>query len=293
MAVLPRVRSKGSVSKVSAPAATLQLAQTLVADERVERAPLVERIARILAVVPSLGPATRAWRRLGFEISEPYPLAGCRAADVALDGGGLRFLAPNRGCAAHTPLAARVDDRLVLGAGILGWSWACEDVAQSFASLAAVEGGGDGLFMISSDLTPGAITFLEPLGQERSAEHSNSVCALDHVVLDVSDARAAAGVYSREFGLPARMRTTAHHRYASLEVGSSAVEIVGPVEAKEGRLTGQAWGLAFRSSDLDATVACLRERAIDIAEPQSEPHGGRIVILPIHLGGVGIAFVGD
>ncbi len=78
-----------------------------------------------------------------------------------------------------------------------------------------------------------------------------------------------------------------------MKVGDSLVEIVGPAEAQKGPLTGNAWGLAFRSQDLDATVSTLRDRAVNIEDPHATLQGGRVVSLPIHLGGIGIAFVGE
>ena len=49
----------------------------------------------------------------------------------------------------------------------------------------------------------------------------------------------------------------------------------------------------FTCPNLDGTVAMLRDRGISVADPQATPKGRRILSLPLQLGGVGIAFVGD
>jgi hypothetical protein len=286
---------------VSTNGALAHLADNLVVADGLRDGRIVERIARVLAVVPTLGPVSRAWTRLGFEIDEPFEFFGCRAADLRLESGSIRFLAPDYRRRKHTALASLVDDRLTLGAGLLGWSWACASVDRTRylvetatgCDLCEADRSADGVVVLPSTLSPGATTLLEPLTDEKPGEHPNLVRGLDHVVVDVSNSNAAANVYARAFGLQPRRRTTADRHCVFMKVGDSVVELVGPTEPHKGPLTGNTWGLAFRSQDLDATVSTLRDRSVGIPAPHSAIQGGRIVSLPIHLGGVGIVFVGE
>jgi len=263
--------------------------------------PCVARVARMLAAVASPGPASKAWTRLGFDVSPQTTYLGCRAFDIGLSGGGLRFLAPAAG-RASTTLATLLADRLVLGAGLLGWSWGCTSVDESWELIRARSGcrpGADdrqGPAVLAPDLNPGAATVLEYVEEPSLPSHPNRIVGLDHVILAVSDADAAADRYERNFGLNAERRTIAGHRYALVTVGAAelpAIEIVGPTEPERGPLSGHVQGVAFRSDDLDATTDHLRRARVPVREPHPALRGGRITGLPMQLGGVQIAFLGD
>ena len=60
---------RSEVDPVSTNGAVAHLAENLVVADELRDGRIVERIARVLAVVPTLGPVSRAWRRLGFEIA--------------------------------------------------------------------------------------------------------------------------------------------------------------------------------------------------------------------------------
>ena len=261
----------------------------------------VVRIGRALAVVPSVRPTHKAWRRLGFTLSDPFEFMGCAAFDLVLRGAGVRFLAPPARRDANL-LTAAVDSLLETGSGLLGWTWACQSV---FRSRELIEKRGDVEFggtidgrkstVVPGELSPAATTLLEPLVHEEVPPHGNRITGLDHLVLMVGDVDAAAERYEQAFGLSARRRTVGDRRYAFVKVGrvaASVIEIVGPSEKPAEPIAGCGWGLAFQSDDLDATIAYLRSKRITLSDAQPALQGGRIVSLPMQIGGISIAFLG-
>ena len=60
-----------------------------------------------------------------------------------------------------------------------------------------------------------------------------------------------------------------------------------------GRITGGPWGVAFESSNLDATVAFLRAAGVEVGDPHRAVQGGRITGMPTPLGGIQLAFMGE
>ena len=278
---------------------------TTQADDRNDGAsikPAVNAVGRAFAAVPSLGPASKAWTKLGFALSKPFIFHGCNAVDVILASGGLRFVAP-AGAKKSTPLNKLVGERLIAGAGLLGWSWACKNVERTREIIEERSGEtfekndtGEKELVVPSKLNPGATTLLEPIVDEDVPDHPNGIHELDHLVLTVSNSDDAADAYEEYFGLRAKRRTIADKRYAFVDVGGkggSVIEIVGPAEPDSSRLHGHPWGLAMRSKDLDATVSSLRDSGVHLSDPHDAIQGGRIASLPMHLGGIQIAFLGD
>ncbi len=261
----------------------------------------VERIGRALAAVPSLGPAAKAWTRLGFRPSKPFEFFGCEAVDLDFAGGGLRFLARSLTMPGG-PLASLVSDRLTFGAGLLGWTWACKNVwasrtrieSQALLSFPTEETDRSSI-MLPPRLSPGAATLLEPLSSTPIPVHPNSVTGIDHVVVTVTNTDAAADLYERHFGLRAVRKTIAERRYAFVKVGENSIviELVGPNRIDRGPLGGQVWGLAFRSANLDGTIALLHNAGVGVSQAHAALQGGRIASLPMQLGGIQIAFLGD
>ncbi len=285
---------------------------------RVPAEQVVDAIGYVLAAVPSLGPVVKAWRKLGFHVSDPYPWQGCQAAHIDLEGGGIRFLAADQ--AATTAAADLVRNRLILGAGMFGWTWACSEPHRSALAIgqlagsdfhASCEDWDDDLVQIPTELTPAAATWLErpaASGGDKPA-HLNSIARLDHVVLQVSASKAASQTYEKHFGLKSRTAAMNDRYYAFLKAGPSTVEIVGPLKpaavaepspakaaltaAGTPRITGGPWGVAFGSTSLDATVTFLRMASIEVNDPHRAVQGGRITGMPVPLGGIQLAFMGD
>ncbi|HEY2773945.1 MAG TPA: VOC family protein [Candidatus Binatia bacterium] len=280
---------------------------------RVPAEQVVDSIGYALAAVPSLGPTVKAWRKLGFAVSETYAWQGCNAAHVDLDGGGIRFLAVDTH-AQPTTVVDLVRERLIFGAGLFGWTWACREPHRSALAIgqlaesefhAECEDWGDALVQIPTELTPGAATWLEKTVETTTPSHANSITRLDHVVLQVSASKAAAQVYEKHFGLKGRTSAMNERYYAFLKAGTSLLEIVGPLKPAEGgdgkpshaaqgtRITGGPWGVAFGSANIDATVTFLKMASVEISEPHRAVQGGRITGMPAPLGGIQIAFMGD
>ena len=251
-----------------------------------------------LAAVPSLRPVRKAWTRLGFAVSELTEFGGCPAFSVLLEESGVRFLAPPLD-AEPSLLAQAVEDRLIGGSGLIGWSWACNDIGDSRRAIEELSGklfatdtDGNKSVVVPWKLNPGAVTVLETTRDPGRREHPNAVTGIDHLVLTVSDTDAACHAYASNFGLSPKSKTMKERRYAFLKVGRSVVEIVGPLSPTPGPPNGRPWGLAFRCPDLDRTVSHLKKAGIDIPEPHDAIQGGRITSLPMHLGGMKIAFMG-
>lgn len=258
----------------------------------------VSGLAMALAAVPSLRPVRKAWTRLGFEVSDVAEFGGCPAFSATLEVGGVRFLAPPLD-AEPSVLAQAVEDRLIAGAGLIGWSWACDDVDESRSAIEELSGkpfatdrDGEPSLVVPWKLSPGAVTILEHTRSDGHPEHPNAVTGIEHLVLTVSDADAASRAYASNFGLSPKSKTMDDRRYSFLKVGPSIVEIVGPVSPAPGPPKGRPWGLAFYCPDLDRTASHIRKAGVDIPEPHEAIQGGRITSLPMLLGGVKIAFMG-
>jgi len=264
--------------------------------------PPVLRIGRALAIVPSVGPSRKAWRKLGFVVTEPFAFMGCTAFDVTLVGTGLRLLVAPPDAAA-SPIGAAITERLEHGAGLIGWTWACQSVYRSRAAIEKAQGvafdtlpDGSKSVAVPRSLTPGATTTLEPLVHGYDPAHPNAVDRLTRILLSVGDCDAAADTYERAFGLRATRETQTGRRCAVLEVGTeraSALQLAAPIDARTGAASAHAWGLVFHSERLDETIACLRDAGVNASPPAPSNHSGRVVALPMQIGGISLAFAGD
>jgi predicted enzyme related to lactoylglutathione lyase len=263
----------------------------------------VQRIGRALAVVPSARPSHKAWRKLGFALTDAFEFMGCTAFDLVLSGCGVRFLALPRRPQANPLTEAISEQQLEKGAGLLGWTWMCQSVYRSREIVEARSGEdfvavapGRKTVVVPRKATPGATTLLEPLVHEEVPPHPNRVSGLDHIVVAVNDAGAAADAYEQAFALNARRTEMQERSYAFIKVGEfggSVIELVGPVRPGAGALGGHGWGMAFRTPDLDATVRYLADAGVHVGDPHPAVQGGRIASLPIQIGGIHIAFVGE
>jgi predicted enzyme related to lactoylglutathione lyase len=279
---------------------------------RVPTEQVVDAVGYALAAVPSLGPTVKAWRKLGFHVSEPYEWQGCHAAHIDLDSGGIRFVAAD----AHAEATAAVDlvrARLILGAGLFGWTWWCSEPHRSALAIGQLAGSdfhegcedwGDPIVQIPTELTPAAATWLEQSPEDVPARpaHANSISRLDHIVLQVNQSKAAAQTYETHFGLKGKTAAMNERYYAFLKAGTSLLEIVGPLKTGSepakaagaaGRITGGPWGVAFGSTNIDATVTFLKMAGVEVNDPHRAVQGGRITGMPTPLGGIQLAFMGE
>ncbi|HYC55699.1 MAG TPA: VOC family protein [Candidatus Binatia bacterium] len=309
---LPFFKSRKSKEQEVAPpppavdiaVATAEVAPPLPASDKPRKVPaeqVVESFGHALAAVASLGPTSKAWRKLGFEVSAPYEWLGCQTAHIDLDGGGIRFLATDAN-SESTALVELVRARLIVGSGLFGWTWACTDPHRSALAVAQLaesdfhdgcEAWGEPLVQVPMELTPAAATWLEKPAGAATPKHANCATRLDHLVLNVSASKAVAQTYERHFGLSSRTAAMNDRYYAFLKIGGSLLEVVGPAKPGPGAVSGGPWGLAFGSSDLDATIAYLQKNGVECKPGHRAVQGGRIAGIPIAIGGINLAFMGD
>lgn len=262
---------------------------------------ILESVSSVLTAVPSLPTAKKVWRRVGFRTTSPFKLGGCRGFDISLEGADLRFLAPTR-ARGEAGLRAVVGSRLVHGAGPLGWTWSCEDMTKAMGRIAERSGVdlGEGTVIAGSSthelpptLNPGAFCLMEETPKARTASHYNQVTGIDHIVLNVTDVERAAAIYQRNFGLSPKSKEIGGRTHAFLKAGETVIELVGMSAPRPGPVTGNVWGLAFRSSDLDSTVEYVRKAGLALKDARTAIQGGRIASLPMPLGGIHLAFLGE
>lgn len=122
--------------------------------------------------------------------------------------------------------------------------------------------------------------------------------ALDHVGVAVCDLEAAISLYEGTFGMEMVHRETVDEQGVEavlLDVGDSHVELLAPTgpETPVGRFMQSRGGglhhVAYRVSDIDATLAGLRERNVRLidAEPRVGIRHSRVAFLhPRATGGV-------
>jgi hypothetical protein len=259
---------------------------------------VVDSVVRALAVVPSLRSSAVAWRQLGFECGAQFVFQGCRAFDVTLRAGGVRFLCADPALTS-TPLAEGVARRASDGAGLIGWTWGCRSPERSRTLIERLGGipfattkSGKKSFVVPEAITAGALTLLEPATDEPGSPSPTAVDRIDHLVLMVGDADATVSGFAVSFGLRPRARDMKNARYAFCKIGDTVIEVVGPKEPRTGDGKSKVWGVTFESRDLDRTVATLRANAVEVPDPHPAIQGGRIVSLPSALDGIEVAFIG-
>ncbi|MBI5503420.1 MAG: hypothetical protein HY899_01355, partial [Deltaproteobacteria bacterium] len=188
------------------------------------------------------------------------------------------------------------------GAGLLGWTWTCAEPHRSAVAISQLAGSdfhdacaerNETLIQIPRDLTPAAATWLEKAPITGPPRHANSIVRLDHIVLNVSQSKAVAQTYENHFGLKSKTAVMNDRYYAFLKTGPSLLEIVGPMKPTAGPVSGGAWGVAFGSSDIDATAVFLQNAGVAVKDPHRAVQGGRITGMPSPLGGIQIAFIGE
>ncbi len=248
--------------------------------------------------MPSLGPAGRAWTHLGFKLTKPFKWMGCLASDLALSGLRIRFVAPDPGAGTTGLLAAKIEDRLIRGAGLLGWIWMTgEDPIELPDVVPADPGERCSAYVLAPELSPGVVTLYDhdlraPRRREMKS-HPNGVGRLDRVVVSTDNADRTARTYQSNFSLKSGGRVNSGRIHLFTEAGDTQIEFVGPIDAAESEGFVNPWGLAFRSKDLDKTIRTLARSHVELPEPVADAKGGRITALSMQLGGIGIAFIGD
>ncbi len=278
---------------------------------------VVDGLGRVLAAVPSLRSASMVWRKLGFKVGADSYFDSCPSFNVELNGLPLSFVNPL--AAKGSPrLAAAAEDKLNGGAGLLGWTWRCNDTSRTARIIETLSrtrlpetetraADSDSLLLLPPALTPGACTLLETVdsctaalptagnkhGDRAAIDHPNRVSGIDHLVIVAGDVEKVAGAYEMNFSLKTQRRCIEDRRHCYMKVGSVVLEVVGPAQPAPRREANALWGLALRSDELDATVEFLRGNRVSMEDPHEAVQGGRIVGLPLPLGGIQIAFIGD
>jgi len=148
------------------------------------------------------------------------------------------------------------------GAGVVGWElWGVADGALAAEGIPTV--------VVDEPEAPSP------------APHANSVVGLDHIVVMTPDhARTVASLEGA--GIECRrVRDLGPRVQAFFRLGPVILEVVGPAEAT-GDGPAELWGLAWTSSDLEATAALLGDR-LRAAKDAVQP-GRRIATLDASAG---------
>jgi hypothetical protein len=101
--------------------------------------------------------------------------------------------------------------------------------------------------------------------------------------------------YSTNFGLQIVRHTSGSHGSTVMAVHTAretALEVIATGDRKSDGPANRLWGLTFESTDLSATIACLRARGIAVADPRNAADRGRGITLPTQIGGIQIAIFG-
>lgn len=255
-------------------------------------------IGCVLAAMPSLGPAGRAWTHLGFKLTKPYKWMGCLASDLVLSGLRIRFVAPDPRAGTTGLLSTKIEDRLIRGAGLLGWTWMTGENPIELPDVVPADPGERcNAYVLPPELSPGVVTLYDhelsaPQPREIKS-HPNGIGRLDRVVVSTDNADRTAGTYQQHFPLKDAGRVNSGRIHLFTEAGSTQIEFVGPIDATDSESFVNPWGLVFHSNDLDKTIRTLARSNIELPDPVADPKGGRITALSMQLGGIGIAFIGD
>ncbi len=145
--------------------------------------------------------------------------------------------------------------------GVLGWSLA--GVAGDVEQIPTVVSSPERSRTTDVPAEPGA------------AGHTNSVFAVDHVVVETGDVDRTVQAFA-DVGMGERRRSTmttpmGERQQSFLWAGRVIVEVVGPVEPDSEAAMG-IWGLAFVSSNLQTTAHVLAE---NLSEPRDAVQPGR------------------
>lgn len=136
----------------------------------------------------------------------------------------------------------------------------------------------------------------EPLGvptrqvesPARPTAHPNGVERVDHVVYATRELDEGIALFADVLGLDPRRRARpreAGPEMAFFRAGEAVIEMV------EGADEPAIWGVAFRASDLDVTVAALRRAGGEIGDPRESVQGGRIATVPTGWVGFRVAVI--
>ncbi len=248
---------------------------------------IVNSIGYALVAVGSIDSGVSTWVSLGFPVGDTHMWFGQACARIEFGSGGI-------------VLVERPGDE-----GLFGWIWSCADPARSAQRVLAAAAWADGEATSTSQegpgasrrlpasATPGAVTFLEKTYRADSTKAENLTIGIDHLVVASGNVEATAHAYEIAFGLRARGREMKGRRYSFLKVGDVVIEIVGPNQPDSAAPPPRLWGLALRSSDIDATAARLAASGFAAAGPKPAIQGGRILSLHEPVSGVPLAWLAE
>jgi catechol 2,3-dioxygenase-like lactoylglutathione lyase family enzyme len=135
-----------------------------------------------------------------------------------------------------------------------------------------------------------------PLSPLESAEETDAVASLDHVVIRSLNAERAVALYAGRLGLSLRLDRTEPKWGARLlffRCGDLIIEIAHDLKAGIGDGPDRLWGLSWRVPDIAKAHARLQAAGVDISEIRAgrRPHT-RVFTARSHTAGVPTLMIG-
>lgn len=257
---------------------------------------MIETLDHVIVAVRDLDAATRCYQAmLGLEPSwrGEHPGAGTANVLFRLENTYVELLAPD----GEGPFAGLLRARLEAeGEGMIGLSFGTSDLEATVAAMASLEPGpveaGSGrdnssgaerrwrratipfdrtrgmlIFPIQHDSPPDSLPVARPTGETASSVH-----ALDHVVVQTTDAEAARRLFGEGLGLRLAVDKEFESwgvRLMFFRVAGLTVEVAaalgsgGPLPEST---TDRLYGMSYRVRSIEAAQARLAGAGIDVSE---------------------------
>jgi catechol 2,3-dioxygenase-like lactoylglutathione lyase family enzyme len=225
----------------------------------------------VIGVRDLVGATTTYETLLGRNTVQQGTRDGVARSLIALDNIAVELIAPDDGGEGAERLSAALED----GEGLKSLVFAtldierthtrCERVGLAPGPIMRRGDGAPASFRTNTERTHGVRVFLIESNPvlEPSKRTSDSVLALDHVVIRSPNMERAAALYGARLGLDMRLdREVRGHRLMFFRCGDAIVEIAHD----PARDTDLFWGLSWRVANADAARERLASAGVNVSE---------------------------